>query len=126
VLGDAHGAFNVATDPVLDADAVAHTLGARPVQVPRRLARAAMAVTWRLRLQPSQPGRLDMGLGVPLMDTTRIRTQLGWRPRTTSYASCSPDCGREQASPTPPLTPAASGRLRVPELLTLAGTRERA
>ena len=87
VDGDARGAFNVAADPVLDPDVLARALSARKLPVPVTLARGAMAVSWRLRLQPTPPGWLDMGLSVPLMDTTRARTELGWEPRYTSLAA---------------------------------------
>ena len=77
----ARGAFNVAADPVLDGTALARILGARPVPVPRLLLRTAAAATWKLHLQPTDPGWVDLVLGVPLMDTGRIRRELGWQPR---------------------------------------------
>jgi UDP-glucose 4-epimerase len=43
-----------------------------------------MAASWQLRLQPTPPGWLDMGLSVPIMDTTRAREVLGWEPRHSS------------------------------------------
>jgi nucleoside-diphosphate-sugar epimerase len=46
-----------------------------------------MAVSWRLRLQPTPPGWLDMGLSVPVMDASRARQELGWEPRYTSLAA---------------------------------------
>ena len=75
------GAFNVAADPMLDGAALAHILHARPVPVPAPLIRAAAAVSWRLRLQPTDPGWVDLVLSAPLMDTGRIRRELGWEPR---------------------------------------------
>ena len=77
----ARGAYNIAADPVLDPDVLGRLLGARPVPVPARVARRAAEITWKLRLQPSSPGWLDMALQVPIMDTTRARTELGWRQR---------------------------------------------
>jgi nucleoside-diphosphate-sugar epimerase len=87
VDGSARGAYNVAADPVLDADLLAKALSARKVPLPATVARGAMAVSWRLRLQPTPPGWLDMALAVPLMDATRARTELGWEPRYTSLAA---------------------------------------
>jgi nucleoside-diphosphate-sugar epimerase len=87
VDADARGAFNVAADPVLDADVLARALDARKVPVPVALARGAMSVTWKLRLQPTPPGWLDMGLSVPVMDVTRARTELGWEPQHSSVAA---------------------------------------
>jgi UDP-glucose 4-epimerase len=84
VLGDAQGAFNIAADPVLDPVALGRLLDARPVRVPVGVVRTVVAATWRLRLQPTPPGWLDMALSVPVMDTTRARTVLGWQPRRSS------------------------------------------
>ena len=75
------GAFNVAAEPFLDGAALSRILDAHPVPVPPALLRAAASVSWRLRLQPTDPGWVDLVLGVPLMDTDRIRRELGWEPR---------------------------------------------
>jgi UDP-glucose 4-epimerase len=77
----ARGAYNVAAEPVLDPERLASLLGARRVPVPARVLRAAAALTWRARLQPTPEGWVDMALGVPIMDTTRARDELGWEPR---------------------------------------------
>ena len=66
---------------MLDGAALAHILHARPVPVPAPLIRAVAAVSWRLRIQPTDPGWVDLVLSVPLMDTGRIRRELGWEPR---------------------------------------------
>jgi len=109
VVGDARGAFNVAAEPVLDARILAEALGARTLPVPAAAARGAMAASWRLRLQPTPPGWLDMGLSVPIMDTSRAREELGWEPRhSSSDAICEVLTGIAEAEgePTPPLEPA--------------------
>ena len=36
--------------------------------------------SWRLHLQPTPPGWVDLAFAVPVMDTTRARTELGWAP----------------------------------------------
>lgn len=106
VVADVHGAFNVAAEPMLDAPTLARALGARVVPLPRTLARRALDASWRLRLQPTPPGWLDMGLSVPLMDTTRAREVLGWAPLRSSIEAIREvlsgiaDAGGE---PTPPL-----------------------
>ena len=51
---------------------------ARPLSVSPRVLRAGAALSYRLHLQPAEPGWLDMGLELPLMDTTRAREELGW------------------------------------------------
>ena len=53
--------------------------------VPAPLLRAGADLTWKLRLQPTPKGWVDMGLGVPVMDTTRVRRELGWRPAWPSW-----------------------------------------
>jgi UDP-glucose 4-epimerase len=122
----ARGAYNVAADPVLDAATLSRALGARPVSVPPKVVRAAADVTWRARLQPTPPGWLDMGLGVPVMDSGRIRRELGWAPRHTADAALLELLGgiRDAAGlPTPPLDPKAGGPLRLREILSGVGAR---
>src|SRR5215211_2505651 len=108
----ARGAYNVAADPVLDAETLGRALGARPVSVPVRAVRAAADLTWRLRLQPTPPGWLDMGMSVPVMDSGRIRRELGWSPRRSAEDALLEllEGIRERAgAPTPPLDPRARG-----------------
>lgn len=122
----ARGAYNVAADPVLDAPALARALGARPVRVSATLLRVAAAATWHARLQPTPPGWLDMGMAVPVMDTTRIRSELGWTPRVSATDALLEliEGMRERAGiDTPPLDPGAGGPLRLRELLTGVGAR---
>ena len=126
IVGDARGAFNVAADPVLDPDELGGVLEARPVRVPPRLLRAGAALTWRLRLQPSEPGWVDMALAVPLMDTRRAREELGWEPRHSSTDALRDllEGMRESSGlDTPPLAPDAGGPLRAREFLTGVGAR---
>jgi nucleoside-diphosphate-sugar epimerase len=121
---DARGAFNVAATPVLDPPALGRMLGARPIPVPAALLRGAAAVTWRLRLQPTSPDWVDMGLGVPVMDTTRARNELGWQPKhTAGDALLDLLAGmRDRAGDaTPPLDPSTGGPARIREVLTGVG-----
>jgi nucleoside-diphosphate-sugar epimerase len=65
-----------------------------------------MSASWRLRLQPTPPGWLDMGLGVPLMDTTRAREELGWEPRRSSLEAIRDvlsGIAEAEGEPSPPL-----------------------
>jgi nucleoside-diphosphate-sugar epimerase len=67
-----------------------------------------MAAAWRLGLQPTDPSWLDMAMGVPVMDSSRARSELGWAPRHTATEALSEVLGgvRAQASmPTPVLRP---------------------
>jgi UDP-glucose 4-epimerase len=113
---------------VLDGPALARILGARPVRVPPGVLRGAAALTWRLRLQPTPPGWVDLALGVPLMDTTRARRELGWTPSRSAVEAFEElfDGLREgSGAPTPPLDPHAGGPARVRELFTGIGGRSR-
>jgi len=126
VVNEVRGAFNVAAEPVLDSSELARLLGARPVQVPPRLLRAGAALSYRLRLQPTEPGWVDMGLSVPLMDTRRAREQLGWSPRhKAGEALLELLEGMRQGAgiDTPPLEAGGKGVLRTRELLGGVGSR---
>ena len=126
-LGEARGAFNLAAEPVLEADAFATALGARPVLLPSGVVRAAMSAAWRLRLQPSPPGWLDLGLQTPLLDTTRAREELGWTPQCTALETLKElieGIHDRAGAPTPLLDPDAGGPLRLREVATLVGSRE--
>jgi UDP-glucose 4-epimerase len=124
--GGARGAFNLAAEPVLDAAELGRVLGARPVPVHPGLLRAGASLSYRLRLQPSEPGWLDMGLAVPLMDVSRARRELGWEPRHSASDALREllEGIRERAGiETPPLAPDTGGPLRVREILTGVGRR---
>ena len=126
LLGDVAGPFNIAAEPVLDPAELGRILGARPVRVPGRVLRGAAAATFKLRLQPSEPGWVDMGLALPLMDVTRAREELGWQPQH-SAADALVDLlegMREGAGlDTPPLEPGGAGPLRAREFLSGVGGR---
>lgn len=83
----ADGAFNLAGDPVLAPRGVARLLGGRWLPVPASWLRALVAATWHLRLQPTEPGWLDLALEAPTMSTTRARETLGWTPRVDARAA---------------------------------------
>ena len=88
--------------------------------------RAAVAAAWRLRLMPGSPGLVDLALSLPVMDTSRARSELAWEPSHTSL-----DAIREMLQglrggagmETPTLDPHAGGALRQHELATGVGKR---
>lgn len=128
VNGGARGAYNVAAEPVFDPDELARVLGARKVRVPAAVLRASADLSWKLRLQPTPKGWVDMGLGVPVMDTSRIREELGWcETMTSGEALLDLIAGMRDGSgaDTPPLAPGTSGPLRIRELLTGVGRTSR-
>jgi nucleoside-diphosphate-sugar epimerase len=126
---DVRGAFNIAAEPVLDARELGRILGARPVPMPSALVRGAAAISWRLRLQPTPPGWVDLALGVPILDTTRARTELGWTPRRRADEALEEllaGLGEAAGIDTPPLAPGTGGPLRLRELATRVGGKEAA
>ncbi|MFI6854111.1 SDR family oxidoreductase [Streptomyces sp. NPDC050416] len=84
VHSDVRGAFNLAAEPSVDAKVLGEMLGARPVRLPRTAARSAIAAAWGLHLLPASPHLFDAVLRLPLMDCTRARAELGWRPKRTA------------------------------------------
>lgn len=84
VLGSARGPFNIVSDPVLGPAELAQALSARLVPVPAGVLRAAAHLTWRLHLQPTPPGWVDLALGAPVLDAGRARRVLGWEPRVSA------------------------------------------
>ncbi|MBT1674055.1 NAD-dependent epimerase/dehydratase family protein [Curtobacterium flaccumfaciens] len=81
----AAGAFNIAASPVLNPPRLARAFGMLgAVRIPLRLLRGIVTVTWRLRLQPTDAGWIDIAAGVPIMRTDRARSVLGWEARHTS------------------------------------------
>ncbi|MGN6586025.1 MAG: NAD-dependent epimerase/dehydratase family protein [Solirubrobacterales bacterium] len=124
VVRDVHGAFNVAAEPEIGVEELCELFGARSFPLPAGALRGAAQLTWKLRLQPSPPGWIDLALGVPMMDTTRAREELGWEPTVASLDALDEllaGMRHAEGGPTPPLEPAAGGPMRVRELATGVG-----
>jgi len=81
---DVRGAFNLAAEPVLSSPVLAAELGARQVPMSHGLLRRLAAISWRLRLQRSDPGWVDLCLDSPLVDSARAQAVLGWRPHCSA------------------------------------------
>jgi UDP-glucose 4-epimerase len=79
----AAGAFNVAAEPVIDRTVWREVFGGVGPQVPVAALRAVAAATWRARLQPTEPGWIDLAAQAPTMKTDRLR-ELGWEPRRSA------------------------------------------
>jgi UDP-glucose 4-epimerase len=76
----APGPFNLAAQPVMDADAIARVLGTVRVPVPAVVLRPALLAAFTAHLVPTEPGWLDLGTQAPALDTTRARRLLDWAP----------------------------------------------
>lgn len=85
VRQQAGGAFNVAAEPVLDAQTLGQLLGSRQyLELPVPVFKGLAAATYAARLQPTDPGWVDMAATVPIMDTTRLRETSGWAETVSS------------------------------------------
>ena len=76
----APGPFNLAAEPLMDADALARALGTVRIPVPALAVRAAVQAAFRAHLVPTEPGWVDIGTRVPALNTTRARKLLDWAP----------------------------------------------
>jgi UDP-glucose 4-epimerase len=127
IVRDVRGAFNIAAEPPLDPAELGRILGARPVGTDPRLVRALASLAFRLRITPVHPGWFDMALGVPLMDTTRAREELGWDPvhgADEALLELLDGLRNAEGLPTPPLDPHAGGLARLGELRSGLGARQ--
>ncbi len=126
VLADVDGAFNIAAEPPLSAEEMAERIGVRSFPVPARLVRRLADLSWRMHLQPTPPGWLDMALNVPLMSSERAREELGWEPRHSGVEALEElleGLRGGHGAETPPLeADSATGRLD--DLKTGVGARQ--
>jgi nucleoside-diphosphate-sugar epimerase len=126
LFSDVRGAFNLAADPPIGPRELAEILQARRVKLPRAVLRGAAAATFALRLQPSEPGWVDMAFAVPLLSSARAWRELGWEPTRSGTEALSEliDAMRRGADyQTPPLARTTSGPGRIREFLTGLGAR---
>lgn len=86
-LSDVRGPFNIVAEPVLDARSVGPYFHGVGVKVPPSALRAAANLTWRARLQPTEPGWVDLAVRCPLLDAGRAERELGWRARTDAITA---------------------------------------
>jgi UDP-glucose 4-epimerase len=126
VLADTRGAFNIAAEPPLSPEEMAERIGVRSFPVPARVVRRLADLSWRMHLQPTPPGWLDMALNVPLMSSDRARAELGWKPRRSGVEALEELLAglREgHGDRTPPLEGDGIGA-RVEDLKTGVGARQ--
>jgi UDP-glucose 4-epimerase len=126
VLADVEGAFNIAAEPPLSIGELAERIGVRSFPVPARVVRRLADLSWRMRLQPTPPGWLDMALNVPLMSSERAREELGWEPRHSGVEALEElleGLRKGHGAKTPPLEADSIGG-RLDDLKTGAGARQ--
>lgn len=88
VIRRAQGAFNIAADDILDAETIAAVVAQRrsgraSIPLPLQAVRPLVKAFNRAHLLPMDEGWLDMAARVPIMDTTRAKTELGWQPQVS-------------------------------------------
>jgi UDP-glucose 4-epimerase len=126
VLADVGGAFNIAAEPPLSSEEMAERIGVRSFPVPYRVVRRLADLGWRMRLQPTPPGWLDMAQNVPLISSDRARAELGWEPRHSGVEALEElldGLRKGQGASTPPLEADSAGA-RIDDLKTGVGARQ--
>jgi nucleoside-diphosphate-sugar epimerase len=106
----APGPFNLAAEPLLDADALARALGTVRIPVPALAVRTAVQAAFAAHLLPTEPGWVDIGTRVPALNTARARKLLDWTPVHRSdevLRDFVAALGRGEGAPGPLLRPAA-------------------
>lgn len=98
-LSEASGAFNVATDDVI---------GSRPLPFLEKVIRPLVWASWRLHLQPVDPGWVRLVFHTPVIDAGRARRELGWQPRHSGHEAFAEGVAA-LADPPEPTTPALAG-----------------
>jgi nucleoside-diphosphate-sugar epimerase len=76
----APGPFNLAAEPLLDAEDIARTLGTWRLPTPTWALRGALQTAFTTHLVPTEPGWLDIAVQAPALDSTRARKLLAWAP----------------------------------------------
>jgi UDP-glucose 4-epimerase len=105
------GPFNLAAEPLMDADTLARALGTVRVPVPAFVLRTAVSAAFTAHVIPTEPGWLDMGIGLPALNTERARKLLDWtpvHPGDEVLAEFVAALGRGEGGPGPLLRPAAA------------------
>ncbi|MEU6827677.1 NAD-dependent epimerase/dehydratase family protein [Nocardia beijingensis] len=113
----ASGAFNLAAEPSLGADALAGMFGGFRLPAHRRALQAAAWTGWRAGLLPLHPAWLTLADRACLVDSSKARRELGWAPRFAANETCAELVSAMRAARTghsPPLAPDRKTRLGRP------------
>lgn len=103
---DVRGPFNLAADPVITPAELAQVFGAKTVPLPARALVAGARLAFGAHLAPAPPELVELFLSLPLLDWSRARQALGWKPERSGIEAL--EALREgwrtrAAMPTPPL-----------------------
>jgi len=119
LLAEARGPFNLATEPLVTMELIEKAFEARVLKINPRIFSALADLTWKLRLQPTPSGWVEMGTKAPLMDASRAKRELGWNPRHDARATLlelTEGLQKKAGVNTPPMTKGAGGFLRNREI----------
>ncbi len=106
--GQAGGAFNLASEPIVRAVDLATILGARLVDTSPAVVRRTTDLSFRSHLQPTEAGWFDMAMSAPILDTARARDTLQWSPSVDAkdaIRSILEGMARGEGAPSPPMEP---------------------
>ena len=120
------GAFNLATDDILDRDALAAVFSAKGLDIPPGIARHALGAAWRLHLVPAPGNLFDALMRLPVMSAARARAELDWQPQHSGRDALEAfleGVRHGDGSTMPPLDPKSSGPLRIKEFKTGIGSK---
>ncbi|GFZ80671.1 NAD-dependent epimerase/dehydratase family protein [Nesterenkonia alkaliphila] len=89
LIQGARGAFNIAADDLLTAETIARVItgretGRASLPIPLGPLKPLVKAANRAHLLPMDEGWLQMAEQVPVLDTTRARTELGWQPTVSA------------------------------------------
>ena len=75
------GAYNIAADGVLTGGDIARELGLKPLPVPGKVVHAAAGAAAKVPKLPPAAGWVEAASHPAIMDTSRARNTLGWKPK---------------------------------------------
>lgn len=84
LLTDVRGAFNLADSETMGPADLARLLHGVTLPIPFNATRAVVSAAWRLHLQPTDAGWLDLAVRLPLVTSERASRELGWRSTRSS------------------------------------------
>ena len=89
------GAYNIAADGILTATDIARELGMLPLPLPAAPAHAAARALAALPFLPPAAQWVEAASHPAIMDTTRAKQELGWKPRFTALQALRDTLRRE-------------------------------